>query len=138
MKAILIIVLLFVNSVTIAQNNTVLIQQSKLFHQMLVTNDTTLFNYLDEQISYGHSNGWIETKQEIIEHLQSKLIVYNNIIEDSVTQVINGKLGYVRFKGSFNVTLQGKQSTFTLKVLEVWRKRKGRWVLFARQAIRLL
>lgn len=137
MKWFITTILLFVLHENFAQkNDSTLIFVSKNFHKMLVKNDFVLENKLDDVLSYGHSNGWIETKTEMLQNLASKYIVYNNIEEDSMQQQVNKKIGYVRFVANFNVTLNGKQSVFRLKVLEVWRKRNGSWKLFARQAVR--
>jgi hypothetical protein len=133
MRIIVFIGLLFVCFAAVAQKDSALMQQSKRLHQMIVKKDFVLVNHLDDKLSYGHSNGWIETKEEVLH----SIVQYNSIVEDSITAIVSGKIGYVRFKGSFDVTMQGKQTTFNLKVLEVWRKKKGSWKLFARQAIRV-
>lgn len=134
MKCFFLIGLLFVGFVADAQKDSAaLIQKSKAFHRMLVKHDFVLELQLDDKLSYGHSNGWIETKQEVLH----SLVTYNSIAEDSIAATVSGKIGYVRFKGAFDVTMNGKQSVFSLKVLEVWRKKKGSWKLFARQAVRV-
>lgn len=137
MKFILATILFFVINENFAQkSDSSLIFLSKNFHQMLVRNDFVLENRLDDLLSYGHSNGWIENKQQMLQNLSSKYIVYNNIEEDSMQQQLSNKIGYVRFVANYNVTLNGKQNIFRLKVLEVWRKRNGTWKLFARQAVK--
>jgi hypothetical protein len=133
MKKLVLIVMLFVNFAAVAQKDSVLIQQSKKLHRMLVKKDFVLVNHLDDMLSYGHSNGWIETKEELLH----SVVKYNSIVEDSITATVSGKIGYVRFKGTFDIIMQDKQSVFNLKVLEVWRKKKGSWKLFARQAVRV-
>ncbi len=132
MKKLIFIGLLFVGFAAVAQKDSALIQQSKRLHQMMVKKDFVLVNHLDDKLTYGHSNGWIETKEELLH----SVVKYNSIVEDSMTAVVSGKIGYVRFKGTFDIIMQDKQSVFNLKVLEVWRKKKGIWVLFARQAVK--
>ncbi len=92
--------------------------------------------HTDKALSYGHSNGWIETKEELLTNLETGYIKYNSIKEDSVRAVINEGMSHVRFVGDYDVTLNGATNTFHLKVLEIWVKKGKRWLLFARQAIK--
>jgi len=109
----------------------------KEFHQALVTKNTASINrQTDKALSYGHSNGWVETKADMIKDLETGYINYHSIKEDSIQIVINGNLAHARFVGDYNVTLNGNTNTFHLKVLEVWVRKGKRWMLFARQAVR--
>lgn len=109
----------------------------KEFHQALVSKNTISINQqTDKALSYGHSNGWVETKKELIEHLESGYMGYNSFREDSINVEVNGNLAHARFIADINATMSGKEFTFKLRVLEVWVKKGKRWVLFARQAIR--
>ncbi len=109
---------------------------SKSFHRMLVTNDTNLAGMLDSNVSYGHSNGWVETKQDILQNLATGQMKYVVIKEDSITTSIDDDLAHIRFVALLTYALDGKETTIRLKVLEVWRKKKGNWLLYARQATR--
>ena len=90
----------------------------------------------DKALSYGHSNGWVETKKELIEHLETGYMGYNSFREDSIKVEVNGNMAHARFIADINATMSGKEFTFKLRVLEVWVKKGKRWVLFARQAVR--
>jgi FKBP-type peptidyl-prolyl cis-trans isomerase 2 len=90
----------------------------------------------DKALSYGHSNGWVETKKELIEHLESGYMGYNSFREDSIKVEVNGTVAHARFIADINAMMSGKEFTFQLRVLEVWVKKGKRWVLFARQAVR--
>jgi hypothetical protein len=109
---------------------------SRNFHSMLVKNDTNLANILDDKVSYGHSNGWVETKQDIIRNLSYGQMKYVDIKEDSVTTSMDNDLAQIRFVAMLTYALDGKETTIRLKVLEVWRNKKGNWLLYARQATR--
>ena len=110
----------------------------KEFHQALVNKNTVSINQqTDKALSYGHSNGWVETKGEMIKNLQTGYIVYHSYKEDSLSITINDKLASVRFIADINATLKGNAAPYLLKVLEVWVKKSKRWVLFARQAIKI-
>ena len=92
--------------------------------------------FLDDSLSYGHSNGWIETKSDFISHLTGRIITYHSIKEDSVSVVVNGNVAHIRFIGDYDVTLNEKRAVYHLKVLEVWVKKGKKWLLFARQAVK--
>ena len=109
----------------------------KAFHQALVNKNTVSINQqTDKALSYGHSNGWIETRTDMIKDLETGLISYQGFKEDSITITMNGNMANVRFVAEVSATLKGIASTFRLKVLEVWVKKSKRWVLFGRQAVK--
>lgn len=109
----------------------------KEFHVALVKKNTVSINQqTDKALSYGHSNGWVETKKELVEHLETGYMGYNSFREDSIKVEVNGNMAHARFIADINATMSGKEFTFKLRVLEVWVKKGKRWVLFARQAIR--
>lgn len=109
----------------------------KEFHQTMIDKNTISINQqTDKALSYGHSNGWIETKTEMIKNIESGYIKYYSIQEDSLSVSMNGKLASVRFNATIDVELNGIKGNYFLKVLEVWQRKGKRWVLFARQAVK--
>ncbi len=114
-----------------------LIATVKEFHQALINKNTVSINQqTDKALSYGHSNGWVETKTEVIKDLETGYISYQAFKEDSITVAINGNMANVRFNAAITATMKATTTTFHLKVLEVWVKKGKRWVLFARQAVK--
>ena len=110
----------------------------KEFHQALVKKNTVSINQqTDKALSYGHSNGWVETKTDLIKDLETGYMSYQVYKEDSITVLINGNLANVRYQADVTAALKGTTSSFHLKVLEVWVKKSNRWVLFARQAVKV-
>ncbi len=109
----------------------------KEFHQALVNSNTVSINQqTDKGLSYGHSNGMVETKTDMIRNLETGDMNYNSFKEDSVQLIINGNMANVRFVADINVTLNGNTGNYHLKVLEVWVRKGKRWLLFARQAVK--
>ncbi len=110
----------------------------KEFHQALVQKNTISINQqTDKALSYGHSNGWVETKTDLIKDLESGYMSYQSIKEDSLTVLVNGNMANVRYWAAVTASLKGVSGNFNLKVLEVWVKKSNRWVLFARQAVKV-
>ena len=109
-------------------------QRIKLFHEAMVTGSGAA-QYLDDSLTYGHSNGWVEDKKAFLADLGS-LITYHAFGQDSLQISVNGDAAYARFVADVDATLNGRRMQFHLRVLEVWIKRETVWKLFARQAIK--
>lgn len=134
----MVIYLLLNSVVAVAQTDEVKVTTTlKEFHQALVQKNTVSINQqTDKVLTYGHSNGWVETKNELMKNLETGYMNYNSYKEDSIQVVINGNMAHARFVADIAATLNGKDGNFHLKVLEVWVRKGKRWVLFARQAVR--
>ncbi len=112
-----------------------MLQRMKQLHELMVQNGTTVSEFVDDSLSYGHSSGWVENKTDFLANLSNRLD-YHSIKEDSINVRVNKKVANIRFVGVFDSTLDGKRNEIRLKVLEVWVKKKKGWKLFARQAVR--
>ena len=109
----------------------------KGFHQALVQKNTVSLNQqTDKVLSYGHSNGWVQNKADIIKDFETGYISYQSFTEDSISIAINGNMANVRFVADITATMKGATNSYHLKVLEVWVRKGKRWLLFARQAVR--
>lgn len=112
-------------------------QKVKQLHVALVNKD---YAYIEQQtdkaLSYGHSNGWVQTQGDVINDFKNGVISYQKFSEDSVTVNIHGDAANVRFVADVEATVRGNAGKFHLKVLEVWVKRGREWKLFGRQAVR--
>ena len=118
-------------------NESRLTETLKEFHKALVNKNTVSINQqTDKVLSYGHSNGWVETKTELIKNLETGYLKYNSYKEDSIQISLNGNIASARFIADINVTLNENPGNYHLKVLEVWVKKGNRWILFARQAVK--
>jgi hypothetical protein len=138
MRGIVTIILFFTSLVVAAQAaDEKLVTTIKEFHQALVKKNTvSIIQQTDKAVSYGHSNGWVETKAEMINNLETGYLTYRSFKEDSLRVIINGNVAHARFIADIEATLNQKDSQFHLKVLEVWVKKGKRWLLFARQAVK--
>lgn len=109
----------------------------KEFHQALVNKNTTSINQqTDKALSYGHSNGFVETKADVIKHLETGFLVYHSFKEDSLTITMDESVANIRFVADIKATMNGNDTSVHLKILEVWVKKGKRWLLFARQGVR--
>lgn len=109
----------------------------KEFHQALVQKNIDLVNkQTDDAVSYGHSNGWVQTKADLAKDFETGIISYQSYKEDSINVSISDNAANIRFIADINATLRGNAITSRLKVLEVWVKKDKGWLLFARQAVK--
>lgn len=115
-----------------------LITTVKEFHQALVKKNTVSINQqTDKALSYGHSNGWIQTKTDVIKDFETGKISYESYKEDSIVVLMNNNVANVRFIADITATVNGDiKNNYHLKVYEVWIKKGKRWVLFGRQAVK--
>ena len=138
MRLLLIISALFISTLSVAQTDEdKLTVTMKEFHQALVKMNTVSINQqTDKALSYGHSNGWVQTKSDLIKDFETGYISYQSFKEDSIAISMNGNMANVRFVADIAATMKGTAYNFHLKVLEVWVKKGKRWVLFGRQAVK--
>jgi hypothetical protein len=90
-----------------------------------------------EDLSYGHSSGAVQTKQEFIEALTSGKSDFVSIELNGQTVKIVGNNAIVRHILSAVTNDGGKPGTTKLSVLMVWQQQKGEWKLLARQATKV-
>ena len=139
MKYIFTILFLSLSIFVVAQtaDEQKLLTTVKEFHQALVNKNTLSINQqTDKALSYGHSNGWVETKTDMIKNLETNYISYQSFKEDSIKVSSNGNIANVRFLAAIEASLKDSRITYNLKVLEVWVKKGKRWLLFARQSVK--
>ena len=139
MKHIFTILFLSLSICVVAQtaDEQKLLTTVKEFHQALVNKNTISINQqTDKALSYGHSNGWVETKTDMIKNLETNYISYQSFQEDSIKVSSNGNIANVRFVAAIEASLKDSRITYNLKVLEVWMKKGKRWLLFARQSVK--
>ena len=137
MKYLLVIVLL-VSGFLVNGQTSFLKDAAKKLDRALVMKDTvTLKLLLHSDLTYGHSNGWVETRADVIKDLISGKLVYNKI-ESSDARWITGKnWASVRSKTEIKYVMDGKEGDLNLHVLQVWLKTNRGWQLLARQSTKL-
>ena len=92
---------------------------------------------ISENVSYGHSAGRIENKQEFIKAALANKSVMKSLAFTDQTIKVTGNSAVVRNIYNAEGELDGKATTTKIGVLLVWAKEAGNWRLYARQAYRL-
>lgn len=111
----------------------------QLNQAMIDGNNITLDELTSEQLSYGHSSGLIENKNTYITAIVDGTFGFTSIDLTDQTIAIADNVAIVRHKFSAATDDKGKQpGSVRLTVLQIWQKQKGKWLLLARQATKLL
>lgn len=93
-----------------------------------------------DKLSYGHSNGDIQDKRGFVDSLATKNWTFTqiNIVDQKIAD-ISGGTALVRQKLYGEAKNRGKApAKLALGILLVWKKENAKWVLYGRQAFKLL
>lgn len=104
---------------------------------MVDGDSTTLSKLTSPSLTYGHSGGHIETKQEFVSNLASGRSDFVTIDLSEQTVSVHGKTAVVRHTLIAATNDGGKPGTVKLHILSVWQKERKGWILLARQAVKL-
>jgi hypothetical protein len=133
---ILMATLLFAQSAT---ENKVWRRVQALGKAVFETKDSlALLDLTDEKLTYGHSGGNIEDKAEMIHKAVSSKTTYKNSSFENISLNIENKTAIVRqnFR-AISVDEKGAETPLDLSILQVWKKKGGKWQLWARQSVKI-
>jgi len=138
MKLITITILVLLSSLVNGQDTIGIKKATSTLNNALVTKDTTVLKRLiSSRIGYGHSNGWLQTKQDIIADFVSGKIEYKKIETAEENYTFSKKAVAIRSVTKVEGRINGSIFNMTLQVLQVWKKVKRNWVLIARQSVKM-
>ncbi len=89
-----------------------------------------------EELTYGHSSGNIEDRQQFIDALVSGRSDFAKIDMSDEEITVRGDVAWVRFVMDADLLSNGNTTPITLKILYIWVKDGSDWKLLARQAVR--
>ena len=89
------------------------------------------------QLSYGHSDGRVETKDEFINAVMTRKQIVKSIAFPDLKTAVVGNAAVVRHIYLSESERDGKATTTRIGALQVWQKQDGAWKLIARQGFRL-
>ncbi|MDX2268750.1 MAG: nuclear transport factor 2 family protein [Bryobacter sp.] len=93
---------------------------------------------LHEELQFSHSNGKLETKQDILNALSAKQVRYLSIEVGKQTLVTNQDMALLRGDMTIvNARGEAAPATWRINVLHVFVREKRVWRMIARQATRL-
>jgi ketosteroid isomerase-like protein len=89
------------------------------------------------QVSYGHSDGRVETKEQFIHGVMTRKQTVKSLAFPELKIAVVGNAAVARHIYLSESELDGKQTTTKIGALQVWQKQDGGWRLLARQGFRL-
>jgi ketosteroid isomerase-like protein len=109
----------------------VLAAEDERYRAMVEGDLETLDRLLADEVSYAHSSGVRDTKQEYFEKVRSGYYDYHSI-EHPVERVeVVGDTAIVAGRMTADLTVQGTRKTIDNLALAVWAKDGGEWRLLA-------
>lgn len=137
MKLLFTIGLFFASLVTVAQVDSISLKTTmqQLDKALLGKDEAVLKQVLHKDLSFGHSNGWVQTKNDILDDFRSGKLTYNKF-DNSSTVIINISKKWATVKISTNAegVVNGNAFKLTLHIMQVWMNTKKGWQLYARQS----
>lgn len=141
MRFVFAVVLFFMTAVVHAQSDSAKVKESvaRLENALIAKDYREIEALLHKDVSFGHSTGWVQGRQDVINDCKSGKLTYQKIERNNLyVAAIKNDWATVRYSGRAEGLIEGKAFTFLLHVLQVWVKDKeGKWQLVARQATRL-
>ena len=104
---------------------------------MVDGNKAELERLTSPMLSYGHSGGHIDDQKEFVAKLTGGGSDFVTIELSEQTIAISGKTALVRHTLNAKTNDNNKPAEVSLKVLLIWQKKGGKWILLARQAVKL-
>lgn len=140
MRWFIVISMLFIYSNGFAQGDAKDVKAaSYAFNTALIEKDSnTLNKLLHPLLSYGHSNAWVEEKDELIRDLFNGTITYNKVETKRIeVMMVDKNLAILRGDYLINADFEGSKGLeFYLHVLQTWKwDSKAGWQLLNRQSV---
>lgn len=107
-------------------------------HQAILNRDSSILSaYLDNDISYIHSNGLTQTKAEAIRSIITRQHDYRKIHPRHIELRIIAQGAIVEMDADVSLILEGKPIELDLHIQQIWMKQDdSSWKLVARQSTR--
>ena len=108
-----------------------------LSHTVFGTKDSlTLEKLLAKTVSYGHSHGNLQTREEMIKGVVHNQSNYTDTAVSAIKIFIEDKTAIVRYLFKANENKKdGSVTNLNFSMMLVWIKEKGTWKLMGRQAV---
>lgn len=108
-----------------------------LSHTVFGTKDSMVLEQLfAKNVSYGHSKGNIQTRQEAIASISRNRSVYTDTSVSRISVLFQNDVAITRhlFR-AVETNQEGKVTNLNFSMMLVWIKERGSWKLMGRQAV---
>jgi hypothetical protein len=136
-------VLLFITSTSLqAQDNAalkseVMMNMWKLKTALVAKDSITLSKLLSDDVSYGHTNGMIQTKAQLIRSVVSGEQDYKTVEPSDLNVRVYDNTAVANVKLDIMMNYEGKPLELHMNAVLVWVKKDKDWKLVARQSVNI-
>jgi len=135
MRTLFMFILFFTCGSLIAQDTTAVKLAVDRLEKALVEKDSSVVkSLLHNKVLFGHSNGWVQNKDEVIRDMNSGYLRYHMIERQSVSIKVDGKFAVAKEWMEVTGNKGGTDFKIKLFVLQQWIKTKKGWQLWIRQS----
>jgi len=112
--------------------------QAKKLDSLMMNNDAQIIDLFCSDVSFGHSNGWIQNLEDFKKDFSSKKVSYKEITQLEISELKQFK-NTISIRRTIKVEGLYKNQDFEMKLalLEIWVKKKANWKLWSRQSVEI-
>ena len=114
----------------------IMMKMATLRNSLLTKDSVTLSDIISNDVTYGHSNGMIQTKAQLIHDLMTGVQDYKVIEPSDMIIRVYDNNAVVNINVAVKMNFQSKPLDMNMRVLLVWVKVNGNWQLVARQSVK--
>ncbi len=118
------------------EKGAVMMKMLELKTALLKRDSISLTKLLSDDVSYGHSNGLLQTRAQLIRDVMSGTQEYKSIEPYDMNIRIYENSAIVTVKSKIIMTMQGKVLNLSMNVLLVWIFKNNDWQLVGRQSVK--
>jgi hypothetical protein len=126
-----------------AQNNLspqqidVMMKMASLKSALLNKDSVALSALLSADVTYGHTNGLVQTKAQLIRSVVSREQDYKVIDPLDMKIRVYDNTGIVNMKSKVKMIYNGAPLDLSMHIVLVWIKKDNEWKLVARQSVKM-
>lgn len=114
----------------------ILLKKIELLDFYLQNNDNKILDILCNDVSFGHSNGWVQNFDDFKKDFSSKKVVYKEIKQLEILEYKTRKrTASIRRILQVSGTYKDELFQIKLTLLEIWLKKNSEWKLWSRQSV---
>ncbi|WP_143883042.1 nuclear transport factor 2 family protein [Chryseobacterium binzhouense] len=115
-----------------------LLSQTEKLDYLMQNNDSGIIDLFEKDVSFGHSNGWIQNLDDFKKDFLSKKVIYKEIRQTEISEIkkFNNTFS-IRRKINVSGLYKNQEFKMTLSLLEIWIKKNSGWKLWSRQSVEI-
>ncbi|WDF47487.1 nuclear transport factor 2 family protein [Chryseobacterium sp. KACC 21268] len=135
---ILLLNFIFGFSQTYSKKEKALITQVSKLDSLMQNNDSKILTLFSDDVSFGHSNGWVQNYQDFKTDFESGKVKYQSVNQIELKEFkVKSKFANIRRIIAVKGLYKNEIFKMKLSVLEFWIKQRGIWKLWSRQSATL-